>query len=103
MADVNAIVAQLTKPQPLGSVPAVDDGVFALFKDASWQSARYDVRLSEWSQGTKQLWRSDFWDTATWVAWRLPVGTVVTIADFRPPKENNKGVGDLGRKHFTPV
>ena len=97
------ILDKLTFPPSLGTLPdTIDPGVVALFKDAEWDSDRYDIRINDWPMKERQLFSSDFWDTASWVAWNLPVGIVVTLADFRPPP-NDPGrlVGDLSGKYHV--
>jgi hypothetical protein len=95
MADSLSVVNALTPLKPIGHTPPeVELGTVQLFHHPSYDSPRHILRLHDWTQGEHFLLDSGFIDTVTWVAWNLPVGTVVTLTDHHQSRQG-QGIGSL--------
>jgi len=91
--------SQVTKLVPLPSTssspPQLATGTVSLFADASWSSTRLDIELNEYVAGARQIVPSALFDQATWVAFNLPVGTVMTLMDNMTAVPQGSTVADL--------
>ncbi|GIZ44314.1 hypothetical protein CKM354_000751600 [Cercospora kikuchii] len=97
-ADPYGITYKLTKPNPLGHTPGdLPSGRVSLFEHADWNSPRFDIDINQYSEKDRHLLEGRGRDNATWVAWNLPIGTVVTLCDHHRSWDKNgtKSVGDL--------
>jgi len=76
-------VSQLTKlPSPSSPPPNVDSGTVVLYVDANWSSRTLQLSLDDYESNQRQSIAGTFMqDQATWVAFNLPVGIVMTLMD----------------------
>jgi hypothetical protein len=80
-------------PEPASAPPVVASGTVALFRDNFWRSQRFDVTIAEGA--IQSISSTPMQDQATWVAFNLPVGTVVTLVDNVITRTGWRRVGDL--------
>src|SRR5579863_940813 len=60
--------------------PELPTGLVRLYEDASWNSQSLDLPTSQYRQNARQSIAGTYMqDAATWVAFNLPVGTVMTL------------------------
>ena len=102
MADPSDITSKLTKLQPAGTSnlftlppPQLSSGTVALFQHPDWNSPRFDVSINEYRERYRHMLNRSAVDNTTWVAWNLPVGTVLTLSDHYREYDSNKSVGSL--------
>lgn len=84
MTDITAAtqVTLLTRlPAPSAPVPQLSSGTVALFRDDNWRSQRLDLSTDDYVPNQRQRIQSFMFDQATFVAFNLPVGTVMTLMD----------------------
>jgi hypothetical protein len=91
---ISKLAAPTTPP------PAQASGVVTLYRDTNWKSATYAIDTRNYSQGSLQsIQGSPLHDAASWIAYNLPVGIVMTMTDntgWVDPKTgctNLKGAG----------
>lgn len=75
-----ALAFQLTDlpaPSGGGNPPQLASGTVALFKDSNWNSQRLDIRIADYLPGQRQTILKSMLDQATWIAFNLPLGTVM--------------------------
>lgn len=91
------IFTRLTPLPPVGSNPPVNipSGQFRVYVDPSWSSRSCTIDTNETTAVDRRYLPSGFTDNATWIAWNLPVGRVVTLTDNYLPLASGKSVGDL--------
>jgi hypothetical protein len=91
-----ANIDELTKlPAPSSPAPAIASGVVALYKDNNWSSQNIELRLSEYESGMRHTVPNALFDSATYVAFNLPVGTVMTLMDNIASVEQTFTVANL--------
>ncbi|KAI4159033.1 MAG: hypothetical protein LQ342_006934 [Letrouitia transgressa] len=56
----------------------------SLFADRSWSSPRLDLHIDDYIANRRQRSPISMVDRCNWVAWNLPLGTVVTFTDHVP-------------------
>jgi hypothetical protein len=98
MTDISAATqAALLTTLPAPSVPApqLSSGSVALFRDDNWSSQRLDLRTVDYVPGQRQTIPSFMFDQATYIAFNLPVGTVMTLMDNVQSVQAGKTVADL--------
>ncbi|KIV90293.1 hypothetical protein PV10_07612 [Exophiala mesophila] len=96
MPVVNDIVTKLTPLPSVGTIPGnIPSGQCRIYVDASWGSASCTIDTNETTPVDRRYLPSSFVDKATWIAWNLPVGRVVTLTDQYQPLASGKSVGDL--------
>jgi hypothetical protein len=77
-----SIVSNLTPLPPTSSPPPdIPSGTVALFAH-HWDSKRLDINTSDYIVNKRHRVPAALIDSATWVAWNLPVGTVMTMTDW---------------------
>lgn len=81
LEQVNNLRSLEPTPNPPPSLPS---GVVALFADRSWSSARLDLNINDYVANRRQRLPNYMIDNANWVAWNLPIGTVMTFTDHVP-------------------
>ncbi|NOK16531.1 ETX/MTX2 family pore-forming toxin [Corallococcus carmarthensis] len=96
----NARMPAISKlPAPGPTPPNQPSNTVRLFQDASWTSASYAFNVNDYAKDKRQsISGTNMQDRATWIAFNLPVGTVVTMTDnFVAPADGNvfnlKGCG----------
>lgn len=68
-------------PHVSSAPPALESGVVRLYKDADWSSEKYTIKTHDYASGKRHsISGTSLQDKATWVAFNLPVGTVMTLA-----------------------
>jgi hypothetical protein len=82
-------------PAPSAPPPQLISGSVALFRDDNWNSQRLDLHTSDYIPGQRQTIQSFMFDQATYVAFNLPVGTVMTLMDNVQSVQAGKTVADL--------
>lgn len=76
--------------------PVLKSDTFILYKDNNWNSTPMPFTYTDYSSEERQfISGGSMQDAATWVAYNLPVGTVVTLMDNAVSKADGKLVGDL--------
>ena len=91
-----AQVARLTKlPAPSSTPPKLKTGYVKLYADDKFDGPSYEIKLSKWKKNTRHRLKWDTFDNATWVAWNLPLGTVVTLTDHVTTVDKGHLLADL--------
>jgi hypothetical protein len=91
-----AQVGLLTKlPAPSEAPPQLASGTMALFGDDNWTSSRLDLNIGDFVPGNRQTLKSSMLDQATYAAFNLPIGTVLTLMDNIQPLPAGKIAADL--------
>ncbi len=86
-------IALLTPlPSPPSPAPQLASGTVSLFVDDNWDGDRLDISISEFAPGQRQTMQTHR-DEATWLAFNLPVGVVMTLMDNIV--NNGRPVADL--------
>ncbi len=86
----------LTKlPAPSGAIPQLTSGTVSLFRDKNWTSQRLDLNIDDYMPNQRQTIQSFMSDQATYIAFNLPIGTVMTMMDNVKPVPAEKTVADL--------
>jgi hypothetical protein len=91
-------LARLTKlpsapGSPTGNFPS---GRVSLYKDSSWTSQKLDLETKNYHSGTRHtIPGSALRDEASWIAWSLPVGTVMTLMEHDTPRDEAESVANL--------
>lgn len=86
----------LTKlPAPPSKPPEVASGTVVLFKDASWNSSSTRLSTADYKEGARHTIPQSGYDQATYLAYNLPVGTVMTLVNHLQPVGDDQGVADL--------
>lgn len=89
-------VSLLTRlPAPPAPAPQLSSGTVALFRDDNWSSQRLDVSTDDYVPNQRQRIQSSMNDQATFVAFNLPVGTVMTLTNDVASVPAGKTVADL--------
>ncbi|KAJ5797662.1 uncharacterized protein N7503_006958 [Penicillium pulvis] len=89
-------VKLLTKlPAPPSAPPSLASGIVSLFADDNWDSQRLDLNMNDFSSGDRPTIKRSALDNATYVAFNLPIGTVVTLMDNVQPVPAGKLAADL--------
>lgn len=69
-------------PAPETAPPALQSGTVVLYRDSDWASQSYTLNINDYREGVRQsLAGTSIQDQATWIAFNLPVGTVMTLTD----------------------
>ncbi|MBR0565571.1 hypothetical protein J5J83_05505 [Azoarcus sp. L1K30] len=69
-------------PAPSSAPPALPSGTVLLYRDGNWNSQSYTLRTCDYRENECQtLADTCIEDKATWVAFNLPVGTLMTLAE----------------------
>ena len=69
-------------PSPSAAPPQQPSGTVTLFRDDNWNSDRLVLTTTQYRDGVRQIISgTNMQDAATWVAFNLPVGTVMTLMD----------------------
>jgi hypothetical protein len=98
MTNTNAAhqVSLLTRlPAPSAPPPQLASGTVTLFRDDNWGSQRLDINTGEFVPNQRQRVQSFMFDEATFAAFNLPLGTVMTLMDNVTPTPSGKIVADL--------
>lgn len=86
----------LTKlPAPSSTPPQVAGGTVVLFKDNNWNSSRTTLSTRDYREGARHTIPKSGYDNATYIAYNLPVGTVMTLVNHLTPVDEESGVADL--------
>ncbi|KAJ5538524.1 hypothetical protein N7494_008003 [Penicillium frequentans] len=89
-------VKLLTKlPAPANAPPPLASGIVSLFADDNWNSQRLDLNTNDASSGDRPTIKRSALDNATYVAFNLPIGKVVTLMDNVQPVPAGKPAADL--------
>ena len=76
--------------------PVLKSGTFTLYRDGSWQSASVSFSINDYTAAARQIISGgSMQDAATWVAFNLPVGIVVTLMDNVTSNPADDLVGNL--------
>jgi hypothetical protein len=74
----------------ISALPAVDSpppkytasGMVLLYRDGNWQSEEYAINIADYREGVRQsITGTSMNDAASWIAFNLPVGTVMTLTE----------------------
>jgi hypothetical protein len=88
-------------PAPATAPKALPSGRVVLFKDDRWNSDSLTLDINDYASGQRQsLKGSKLQDAATWIAFNLPEGTVMTLSNnlmTDPPKGNVADLKGLGQ------
>ncbi|RKH36041.1 hypothetical protein D7Y13_12370 [Corallococcus praedator] len=78
-------------PAPAPTPPTQPSNTVRLFKDASWGGTSYAFSTNDYTKDKRQsISGTSIQDESTWIAFNLPVGTVVTLTDaFVAPADGN--------------
>jgi len=76
-----SITKQLTPLPSPEHVPSVPYGTVILYKDSNWGSRSYTIRTSDYLSGVRHTISQSLFDEATYVAYNLPPGVVLTLID----------------------
>jgi hypothetical protein len=76
--------------------PGQSSGTATLYADDSWSSASHSISTVNWRANYRHDLPGNVKDRATWIAFNLPVGTVMTLTDEIPPFREG-AVSDLMR------
>lgn len=83
-------------PSPATAPKEVRSGTVVLFKDDNWNSASLTLDINDYASGQRQsLKGSKLHDAATWIAFNLPEGTVMTLSNNLMMDAPNGNVADL--------
>ncbi|KIM95498.1 hypothetical protein OIDMADRAFT_59956 [Oidiodendron maius Zn] len=86
----------LTKlPAPSGAIPQLSSGIVSLFQDENWTSQRLDLNINDYAPNQRQTIPNFMTDQATYIAFNLPIGTVMTLMDNIVPVPSGGNVADL--------
>jgi hypothetical protein len=78
------------------NVPQQRGGTFTLYRDNNWRSEAATYAIADYPSSERQsISGTSMQDQATWVAYNLPVGVVVTLMDNVTQLGNGQLVGDL--------
>jgi hypothetical protein len=90
---MNAISALPTTSSP---PPGLPSGSVRLYRDNRWDSDVLELTTQAYRDGVRHSFAgTTMQDAATWVAFNLPVGVVMTLMDNDVPVKTGKGVADL--------
>lgn len=92
-ADIAASFSAL--PAPPGTPPNLDPGNVQLFVNGDWKSASTLVPTASYVSDQRHCLGNSINDQSTWALFNLPVGTVMTLLENRPPIGNDRSVSDL--------
>jgi len=97
MNDADIVREFTTLPAPATPIPeTVRSNTFWLFKDSEWsKDRRVMIDLDEYVEKKRHMVPSSIHDVATWVAYNLPVGTVVTLIERITPLEEGVNFADI--------
>ena len=74
-------------PAPSFPPPALPSGTVMLFADDNWASERATLRTADYAESVRHLFDgTPMQDQATFIAFNLPVGTVMTLMDGMVPQ-----------------
>ena len=86
----------LTKlPAPSGAIPQLASGSVSLFQDNNWNSQRLDLNINDYVPNQRQTIPNFMTDQATYIAFNLPIGTVMTLMDNIVSVPSGGNVADL--------
>ena len=88
--------SDLTKLPTALEAPALSGRTVRLYRDADWNSSSWTMSLNDFLPSTRHTVPSSIYDQATYVAFNLPVGVVVTLMDNISPLGPGQNVADLG-------
>jgi len=95
MPTLAELTALLTKPpSPSSAPPPQASGKVTFYADGNWGSTSCTVDIREYRANIRTLLPS-LRDGATWVAFNLPVGTVMTLTDNDVQPQAGRPVWDL--------
>jgi hypothetical protein len=80
-------------PAPSSPPPQLPSGHVMLFRDDNWSSQRLDLSINDILPNARQRVENLMFDQATFIAFNLPIGTVMTMMDNVQPAGPN--VADL--------
>ena len=85
-----------TLPAPAVAPPQLPSGLVRLFRDDNWSSNSFDISTDAQREGVRHsLVGSNMQDAATYVAFNLPAGTVLTLMDNDTPVKSGSTVMNL--------
>jgi hypothetical protein len=87
--------SDLTKLPATPGAPALDAKTVRLYRDAAWNSESWTISLDNWLPVQRHNVDNSIWDQATYVAFNLPVGIVVTLIDNIAPLAAGQNSADL--------
>ncbi len=92
-----ANIDEFTKlPAPPTAPPSLPSGHVVLYRDTKWTSQRLDLALTSYVEGVRHsIGGTPLQDAASWVAFNLPIGTVMTLMEHLKPVEEGKQLWDL--------
>lgn len=94
-------MASISKlPAPSSPPPTLSTGTVTLYKDNNWSGSSLSFNINDYAKDTRQsISGTSMQDGATWLAFNLPVGTVVTMMDnwVTPPNGNVYDLKNCGR------
>jgi hypothetical protein len=90
-----ASFSDLTKLPGASGAPPLPPKTVILYRDDNWNSQSWTISLDDWLPGRRHNVVDSMWDQATYVAFNLPPGTVVTLTDNVVPLEAGQNVADL--------
>lgn len=87
-------------PAPSSRPPTLPSNTVTLYRDAAWSGTSYSFNVNDYLKNTRHsLSGTSLQDESTWIAFNLPVGTVVTLMDHwvAPADGNVYNLKDCGR------
>jgi len=73
-------------PAPCSPPPTLPSGTVSLFADDNWGNERATLRTADYPESVRHLFDgTPMQDQATFIAFNLPVGTVMTLMDGMVP------------------
>jgi hypothetical protein len=98
MSNILGLLTPLPFPaEKLNGMPQIPSKTIAIFADDNWSSQRLDICLENYINNERHRIPDSMTDRATYIAFNLPVGTVVTMTDDQSSLRDGKGVADLGQ------
>lgn len=97
MQSIQDKVDKLTRlPSPSQRAPDLASGRVRLYQDSSWNSNNTEINIYD-SHSQRSRFRVDqkLFDKASWIAFNLPVGTVLTFMDRLPSMPASGKYADL--------
>lgn len=89
-------VDNLTKlPAPPSSPPTLSSGEVRLYRDSNWQSGSLTLSTRDYHRDVRHTIPKSGYDNATYVAFNLPIGTVMTLMDDIASVEDGYRVSNL--------
>lgn len=82
-------------PAPSSPPPAVPSGTVVVYRDPLWKNAGATLKITDYRAGIRHTIPANGFDSATCIAYNLPVGVVMTLVDHMLPHVPGADAVDL--------